>query len=134
MFAEVPAGKGPSASRPGLGVLPDVLVEDLTLSQCHFGAPYRKNTRLRCYNEVPKTLAKKCSVAGDHFTCGTLRADGHSVLEFGGADTQAAAAYPPELCRQWAKAVVDWRCSKVSAKKALAQVQLVREGGKVRRH
>ena len=118
----------------GKGEVPGVKVEDITFSQCHFGTAYRKNTRLRCYNETPTALAKKCAIAGDHFTCGISRAEGHRVLEFGGEDTQAAAAYPEELCKQWAKVVVDWRCSKVSSRKALGQVRLVQHGGKVRRH
>ena len=112
----------------------DVLVDDLFLSQCCFGTPYRKNTRLRCYGKVPSKLGLRCVARGLKFSCGASRQRGHAVLEFGGENTKAAAAYPRDLCRAWAKEVVSWRCELADRRVALAGVDLTTEGRKVKRH
>lgn len=55
---------------------------------------------------------------------------GHStqtILEFGGADTRAAAAYPPLLGTAYAKIVARWASSRIPTELALQEVHAVSE-------
>ena len=107
--------------------------QDIVFSQCRFGAPYKKETKLRCWNCRMDKLEKSCSLVGSTFTCGRSKEEGHVVLEFGSASTRDAAAYPEGLCREWAKQVVSLRCEKADPTKALHDVQL-HPGGRIKRH
>ena len=111
----------------------DVQWEDVELDTCRFGAPYKKSTRLRCWNWKPTKLAKKCTKEGDTYTCGVQVSKGHAVLGFEGLPTSQAAAYVPGLCREWALAMADVTSTDAAAGEPLAQVKLVNEG-KVKRH
>ena len=52
-------------------------------------------------------MAKKCVKEDDTYTCGVKVSAGHAVLGFEGLPTSEAAAYVPQLCREWALAIAD---------------------------
>ena len=107
--------------------------QDVVLSQCRFGTPWKKDTRFRSYGAFPKELDKQCSMRRSTWTCGVLRSEGHKVLEFGKASTRAAAAYPPKLCKAYAKFAVRLRCEGADPQRSLAEVRLTKTGA-VKRH
>ena len=76
--------------------------QEVHFSACRFGAPYKKDTTVRCWNWVPKMLAKTCVLSDGVFSCGRSAAQGHEVLEFGGRSTHEAAEYAPGVCEVWA--------------------------------
>ena len=80
---------------------------DVEFDTCRFGAPYKKSTRLRCWNWRPSKLANKCTKEDDTYTCGVKVSEDHAVLGFEGLPTSEAAAYVPKLCREWALAIAD---------------------------
>ena len=108
--------------------------EDVVLSQCMFGTPYQKATRFRCFGWVPEELRKRCH--GSTRQTGKLPCGNgaHRVLEFGGELTALSAAYPPNLCRAYARSLVSLRCEIVSRDRAYRGLQLAGEGEKVKRH
>ena len=79
--------------------------EDRSFSQCMYGTPYKKETRLRIWGPGFVGMDKRCNAAGTHFACGRTVAEGHTKLGFGGASTAAAAAYPPGVCAAWAQSI-----------------------------
>ena len=72
---------------------------DRTFSQCMYGTPYRKDTRLRVWGAGFRGMDRRCASNGQHFACGISIAAGHTRLGFGGASTAAAATYPPGVCK-----------------------------------
>ena len=65
---------------------------DIDFEACMFGTPYRKPTRLRCWNWEPSELSRRCTTQDGVYACGRDRAQGHEVLEFGKKCTAEAAA------------------------------------------
>ena len=45
--------------------------EDAVVSQCMYGAPYRKDTRFRVWNAPAVDLQNQCTKSADGHTCGT---------------------------------------------------------------
>ena len=103
---------------------------DLVLDQCRFGVSYRKPTVLRCWGWYPSELARRCSKGVVRWTCGNQE---HTRLEFGGSSTTEAAAYPPELCREWAAAVAEHLATRTADSSARDRA-VPQETGRVRRH
>jgi site-specific DNA-cytosine methylase len=58
--------------------------EDAVVSQCLFGAPYRKDTKFRLWNAKASALEHRCTKSAEGHTCGTHR---HCVLAFDGLPT-----------------------------------------------
>ena len=102
---------------------------DRTFSQCMYGTPYRKDTRLRVWGAGLPDMNRRCSSDGQTFTCGRTTAEGHTVLGFGGASTAAAAAYPEGVCKAWAQAIAAWAKTPTAADRVTTI-----SDGRVRRH
>ena len=98
-----------------------------------FGAPFKKPTRLRCWNWYPDELNKVCSLKQGMFSCGKSAEAGHEVLEFGGRSTSTAASYWPGLTKEWASALRSRTVVADSSPQAWQEVTLANEG-KVKRH
>ena len=107
--------------------------KDVVLSACRFGAPFKKPTRLRCWNWHPEELSKTCVLSEGRFSCGRSKSEGHEVLEFGGRSTSTAASYWPGLTVEWAKAIKNRTTIPDTTEAAWESVNLTGEG-KVKRH
>ena len=91
---------------PRLARGPDLgAVLERTFSQRMYGVDVRKNTRLRVRGRGFTGLDRVCTLSQGSFACGLPQARGHVVLEFVGASTAAAAAYPEDVCTAWADAL-----------------------------
>ena len=64
--------------------LPTSTFEDAVVSQCLFGAPYRKNTTFRLWNAEGAGLQRQCTKTAEGHTCGSAR---HDILAFDGLPT-----------------------------------------------
>jgi hypothetical protein len=64
--------------------LPNSTFEDAVVSQCLFGAPYRKNTTFRLWNAEGAGLQRQCTKSAEGHTCGSAR---HDILAFDGLPT-----------------------------------------------
>ena len=102
---------------------------DRVFSQCMYGTPYRKDTRLRVWGAGFHGMDRRCSSDGHHFACGRPVTEEHEKLGFGGASTSAAAAYPPGVCREWAQAVANLASAPTAAHRVVTT-----DTGPVRRH
>ena len=110
----------------------DTVYSDLHFSPCLHGASYQKPTTLRCWNWKPAKLEGVCSLSGGVFTCGRTQAEGHTVLEFGGAKTHEAAEYAAGVCEKWAYAIGEEAAIDVNPEISLEAVELT--DAKVKRH
>ena len=64
--------------------------EDAVVSQCLYGAPYRKDTRFRSWNASALGLQHRCAKSAKGHTCGAIR---HTALEFSGLPTGPGPAH-----------------------------------------
>ena len=103
-------------------------------AQCRYGTPWKKPTRLLVWGGLDlDELERPCTKRGDRYSCGALVSQGHEVLGFGGAPTAAAALYPKDLCKAWAKCLVKQANAEVPLDRMLSEVVLSQEGP-VRKH
>ena len=58
--------------------------EEAVVSQCLFGAPYRKDTKFRLWNARASGLEHRCTKSAEGHTCGAKQ---HSILAFDGLPT-----------------------------------------------
>ena len=58
--------------------------EDAVVSQCLFGAPYRKDTKFRLWNAKASDLEHRCTKSSEGHTCGVEK---HDILAFDGLPT-----------------------------------------------
>ena len=84
-------------------LLYDLDWQDVFLTYCMYGRPYRKATQLRTFGDLDlRPLSRVCKRRAGKLSCG--RAE-HEILEFGGRSTSEASVYPPQLCRAWARLI-----------------------------
>ena len=106
---------------------------DVAFCACMYGAPYRKETLLRCWNWKPKALTKMCVLQDGQFSCGRSQEQGHEVLEFGGHSTALAAEYVEGVCAAWALDLANAVSADTSKGQPLELVRATSQG-RVRRH
>jgi hypothetical protein len=107
-----------------------VVYEDAVVSQCFYGAPYRKDTKIRLWHCCREVLQHQCTKTAGQNACGKER---HDILEFQGLPTAPAAAYPQKLCDKLASVLVAAATVRPRASQVREQVVFVSEG-KVNRH
>ena len=61
-----------------------ITFQDAVVSQCLYGAPYRKDTRFRLWNAPAVGLQDQCTNGENGHTCGREK---HMILEFQGLPT-----------------------------------------------
>ena len=76
--------------------------KDIRLNYCRYGMSYKKSTRFRVWNGEYDSLGRQCTTKGGVHSCGNAY---HEHLEFGGVSTVSAAAYPQQLCEEYARCI-----------------------------